>query len=340
MPGLYIALLCLAVAAVFFLTLRVRQILSRRAVPDHSSHCLSDTILTPDSGGLAVVSVLVSVGLFSFIMMPEPPLSATVMLLLAAVLMFSSWSDAVRPLPFRIRFCVQMVAAIIGLSLLSPEAVFQGTLPFWLAAGLSFFLWIWFINLFSGMDGIDGIAGVETICICTGLSLIAYSLQDWHTAWMPLLIAACTIGFLVHNWYPSRIRLGKVGNIPLGFLLGGLLLEAAGRGYWVEALVLPAYYMADATLTLLYRLLRREKIGLAHSEHYYQKAAMTLGRHDVVCLVILAANALLIASMSAATFFHAPQTALVCGALVIFGALRTLYRLAQHAPPTGTGNGS
>jgi len=71
---------------------------------------------------------------------------------------------------------------------------------------------------------------------------------------------------------PARIFLGDVGSVPLGFALGWLLLAEAGRGGWAAALILPLYYLADATITLARRLIRREPVWQAHRTHFYQRA--------------------------------------------------------------------
>ncbi len=333
MPTFFIVFLCIAVISSFLLTGKIRSILEKRAIFDQPNDRSSHTIPTPRGGGLAVMSVLTVIGILSLFWFPEIPLKTATALALASALAVVSWRDDVRPLSPLLRLLAQMLAVAVGLAILPSSAVFQGFLPAWLDHLIVFFLWVWFINLFNFMDGIDGITGIETLCICAGLCLLAYATNDWEAAWMPLLIAATTLGFLFHNWHPARIFLGDVGSIPLGFLLGWLLLTAAAHGYWIEALILPSYYLTDATLTLLHRLFRGEKIWRAHREHFYQKAAHAIKRHDVVSLVVLATNLLLIASTSAATFFHAPLTALVCAVLVVFGGMRTLHRLTTGTTP-------
>ena len=91
------------------------------------------------------------------------------------------------------------------------------------------------------------------------------------------------------NWAPARIFLGDVGSVPLGYLLGFLLLEPAARGAWKVALILPLYFLADATITLLRRLVRGERVWQAHREHFYQRAVQRgLGHAAVVRRVIAA----------------------------------------------------
>ena len=65
--------------------------------------------------------------------------------------------------------------------------------------------------------------------------------------------------------------------------------QLAARGLWQAALILPLYFLADATITLLRRLLRGERVWQAHREHFYQRAVQRgLGHAAVVRRVIAA----------------------------------------------------
>ena len=108
------------------------------------------------------------------------------------------------------------------------------------------------------------------------------------------MLAGAAVGFLWWNWSPAKVFFGDVGSVPLGFLLGWLLLTLAGHGYWAAAIILPLYYLVDATLTLLERLARGEKIWEAHRSHYYQQAVQKGLSHAHVSRLILTGNVVLI----------------------------------------------
>ena len=113
-----------------------------------------------------------------------------------------------------------------------------------------------------------------------------------------------------------------MGSVPIGFLLGWLLLETAGSGLWAAAILLPLYYLADATITLLLRALRRERIFRAHRSHFYQRAARRFGSHATVVLAILALNIGLIAlALISATRENAALPALAAGVVLTAGLL-------------------
>ena len=62
------------------------------------------------------------------------------------------------------------------------------------------------------------------------------------------------IGFAYFNRPVARLFLGDVGSLPVGLLLGWLLMQLAGRRGLAAAILLPLYYLADATITLIRRL--------------------------------------------------------------------------------------
>ena len=157
--------------------------------------------------------------------------------------------------------------------------------------------WVWFINLFNFMDGIDGITGVETIAVAGGLATALLLMApvgggDWSMASLAAVLAGAAAGFLVFNWHPARLFLGDTGSVALGYLLGWLLVwSACVAGLWWLALVLPLYYWTDATLTLLVRGARREKVWRAHRQHAYQVAVRAGASHATVAGFIALLNA-------------------------------------------------
>ena len=211
--------------------------------------------------------------------------------------------------------------ALIGLLLyVTPSyvALFEGALPLWLErliAGVALF---WMINLTNFMDGIDGITGVETTAIGLGIAIVAavggLAIGRVDLAPLGLALAATAAGFLFWNWHPARIFMGDVGSVPLGFFTGWLLIAAAADGAWAPALILPAYYLADATITLARRAARLEPVWQAHRQHYYQRAALAGWSHDRIALAVGALDIVLIGTALLAS--HAPVAAMAASGSV------------------------
>ena len=188
------------------------------------------------------------------------------------------------------------------------------------------------INLFNFMDGIDGLAATEMIGVGIGFCLLsAFAGVTFPHALFAynLILAAAGCGFLWWNWHPAKIFLGDVGSIPIGFLLGYLLLLAANSGYLFAALILPAYYLSDGTITLARRLWQGKKIWVAHSEHYYQQAVRRGRRHDTVTRYIFGLNILLVFLATLAVIN--PRIAVIHLA-VAYLAVFMLLGFFAHAP--------
>jgi Fuc2NAc and GlcNAc transferase len=153
---------------------------------------------------------------------------------------------------------------------------------------------VWLLNLYNFMDGIDGIAGVEALMVGVG-GTAAYWLANMPTTGdgsFPLLLAAATLGFLVWNLPPAKIFMGDAGSGFLGLILGTLSLQAAMMRpvlLWCW-LVLLGVFIVDATVTLIRRLLRGERVYEAHCSHAYQHACRELGAHRPVTLAVAAIN--------------------------------------------------
>jgi UDP-N-acetylmuramyl pentapeptide phosphotransferase/UDP-N-acetylglucosamine-1-phosphate transferase len=271
-------------------------ILRGRNLLDQPNERSSHRVPTPRGGGIAVIASLLVAWLALARSGSVPPDSIGVALA-TGLLALISWLDDLRGLSPIVRLVAQGAAVGIGLFALAEQ---RDLLPGWLSPVAYFaalgVIWVWWINLFNFMDGIDGIAGSEAAAIGLGLLLFATigTGADPALALLAATVIGATVGFLVWNWSPARIFLGDVGSAPLGYLLGYVLLDLAVRGRWRIALILPLYFLADATITLVRRVLRGERIWEAHRQHFYQKAVGRGLGHAAVVRRVIAADLLLI----------------------------------------------
>ena len=316
---------CLVLA--WAMTGAVLVLLRRHGLLDVPNVRSSHSQPTPRGGGWGVVLTIGPAWLLIALWTGDSASPAVIAA--AAVLVAVSWLDDQRGLPVAARLSAQALAVAIGVAALTDTGpVFQGLLPLWadrLAAGLA---WLWFINLFNFMDGIDGLSGTEAACVALGLALVFGLINaDPEQALQAATLGGAALGFLWWNWQPARIFLGDVGSVPLGFLLGWLLLHAAALGLWPVALILPAYYLADATLTLMRRAIRRQRVWQAHREHFYQQATAGGLSHAAVSRRVLLLNLFLVALAVVATL---GGTGVQLAALAIAGALVAML-LARFA---------
>ena len=270
--------------------------LRRRNVLDVPNYRSSHNTAVPRGGGIAVTQILVfswaAIGIYVGV-----DWSFFGILFLVLFLAAVCWIDDLFDVSVVLRLICQIVAVAIGLFFMPKDAFFfQGYFPPAVDYLLAAIIWLWFINLFNFMDGIDGISGCQMASLGFGVALIAALGGGWPLFGLAgIALAAAGFGFLLLNWHPARIFLGDVGSIPIGYLIGWLLLSLSSSGLWIPALILPAYYFADASITLLRRLFAGKPVWIAHREHFYQKAVSNGRSHSQVVSAIAVTNIGLIA---------------------------------------------
>jgi UDP-N-acetylmuramyl pentapeptide phosphotransferase/UDP-N-acetylglucosamine-1-phosphate transferase len=225
---------------------------------------------TPQGGGIAVL-----LGIF-FACAVLPALGWTAplasVLMAAVALGILGGIDDIRGLPAGPRFVVQAIAAMFVLVLLPTDFRVVSALPWWLERGMMFFGLVWFINLTNFMDGIDWMTVAETIPIAAAVTIFAaFDLVPRDAGFAAAALCGAVLGFAPFNRPVARLFLGDVGSLPIGLLLGWLLIRV-GEQHLPAALLLPLYYLADSGVTLLGRLVRGERLTEAHRCHFYQQA--------------------------------------------------------------------
>jgi Fuc2NAc and GlcNAc transferase len=186
----------------------------------------------------------------------------------------------------------------------------------------------WWVNLFNFMDGIDGIAGAQAAFMAlAGAALTFAAGGSFGVVAAGVVIAAAALGFLRWNWPPSRIFMGDVGSGFLGFVLAVIALQAAHERpvllwAWV---ILGAVFIADATVTLVRRMARREAVHTAHRTHAYQWLSRRWNSHGRVTVAVMAVNVL--GLLPAAVLVLAgpvPAPAVAAGSLALVAVVAVL----------------
>jgi Fuc2NAc and GlcNAc transferase len=196
-----------------------------------------------------------------------------------------------------IRLVLHAVSAIIlvvGVGIPSELALFDRTVNTGMVGSILGVVYlVWLLNLFNFMDGTDGIAASEAIFVLLAGAFLNFQvISDANHSAAAVVLAASTFGFILYNWSPAKIFMGDVGSGYLGIVVGGLSLIAANQDpdlLWVWIILL-AVFVSDATVTLIRRLLRKQKPHVAHRSHAYQHLAIRLNSHAKVALLVLAVN--------------------------------------------------
>lgn len=312
---------------------------SRLTVADEPNHRSLHSVATASGGGLGILlgiaSGWVALALAGKGFFPGGPQAAAGLALIVGA---SYWDDIHNMSPGS-RLLFQFGAGALALA--GGGSIDQIGLPWigelglsWLAMPFSIFFIIWMMNLYNFMDGMDGFAG--------GMGAIGFAVLavfGWigeapeFTAFL-LILAAVNLGFLVENFPPARIFMGDVGSVSMGYLVAIMAIwgiQADIFEFWVPVLVF-APFIFDATLTLIRRALKGEKISSAHSSHYYQRLVKAgWGQRRVV----FAEYAIMLVCGTSAVLLHRLDNGgskLLGLALILYGCI-ALFRMVDKKSP-------
>jgi UDP-N-acetylmuramyl pentapeptide phosphotransferase/UDP-N-acetylglucosamine-1-phosphate transferase len=298
----------------------------------------SHKVPTPQGGGIAIAGVWLALLLIVLVSVPGMPagerLSLAMVAAAVAVLAVLGGVDDIRPLPALGRLLVQFAAcAAVVATLPGDEQVLPGLLPLAVERVVLLVGLVWFVNLTNFMDGIDWITAAGFVPLGAALLLLAAAgVAGPAVGLAGALVAGGLLGFAPYNKPVARLFLGDVGSLPVGLLAGYGLIRLAGEGHLVAALILPLYYIADATITLLRRLRAGERVWDAHRSHFYQRATTNgyrvievVTRIGLVDLVLAVTGALLALAPTPGRLALGLVVAVCCVAslLVTFNKSRT-----------------
>jgi UDP-N-acetylmuramyl pentapeptide phosphotransferase/UDP-N-acetylglucosamine-1-phosphate transferase len=336
-----IALFLAAVAVSYGLLFWLHPLLARYALAKpnvRSSH----SIPTPQGGGIAVVTatLLLAAGatIWCFPGAADPFRLAAVFVAVAGLAVVGA-TDDMRPLHVVPRLALQAAAVAVVVYTIPPEMRIIPAVPWWLDRAIVFVGGVWLVNAVNFMDGIDWMTVVEIVPVTAALALFGLiGALPADATMIALTLCGAMVGFAPFNRPVANLFLGDVGSLPIGLLLTWLLALLAGQGHLAAALLLPFYYLADATITLLRRFASGQPVTQAHRSHFYQRALDGgLSVYEIVArvfatnivLAALAALSVLCGSLSVTI------AALAAGAAVVGTLLWTLSRSGIKDPAQG-----
>jgi UDP-N-acetylmuramyl pentapeptide phosphotransferase/UDP-N-acetylglucosamine-1-phosphate transferase len=294
-PLIWIAALVSASGLIAALMPRFRRFAV--AVPTARS---SHSALTPQWGGIAVVAATIGVAALVALLAPQlgsGARQATYVVLLAALLMGAlGVVDDMHNLAPGLKLLAQAVAVVLVIAALPGDLRILPFLPVSMERGLLFLGALWFVNLVNFMDGIDWMMVAEVVPVTAGVALVgALGALPSEGLVVALALNGAMLGFAPFNRPVARLFLGDMGSLPIALLLAWLLLLVAGSGHLAAAVLLPLYFVGDATVTLWRRLATGEKVWEAHRTHFYQRAGDGGFSNMEIIGRVLAVNAALVA---------------------------------------------
>jgi Fuc2NAc and GlcNAc transferase len=293
----YLGILFLSFLVAVIATGIVRRQALARNVLDIPNERSSHKLPTPRGGGLAIVvaATVAFIGLALFGVLKVDVLMALISGGVAVAIV--GFLDDHHQLSAAVRLAMHFGAALwalLWLGGLPPLRIGDQVVQFgWSGYVLGALGIVWTLNLFNFMDGIDGIAALEAMFVTWGgalLTVVAGTSGAVPAAGLVFGAACC--GFLLWNWPPAKIFMGDVGSGYLGYVIAVLAVVAARENpvallVW---LVLGGLFFVDATITLVRRLLRRERVYEAHRSHAYQWLARRWKSHGRVTIAVMIVN--------------------------------------------------
>ncbi len=326
----------LMAASAFVGTWLMRALALRTGHIDHPHERGSHTRPTPIGGGMGfVIPVTIAwVGIAAF--WGDYVLLTTAVV--SAALAVMGYVDDRRRIEPWIRLTAQAAAAAtIAVLILWRERGAQGVEYAGYIAGAAFML-TWSANLFNFMDGIDGLCSTECLFIALGgLAVSAFTGGSTPFLLALVVLAAGVVGFLPWNAAPAKIFMGDGGSTWLGFTLAALAIQDAVRlpGLLSAWLILPALFVADATVCVIRRAYRGENITQAHRAHAYQNLSRLLASHGKVVAIFIGVNLAFLPAVYVALEMPAYRWIATIAAYVVAVALAVAARSGVH----GVGDG-
>ncbi|QIP01666.1 MraY family glycosyltransferase [Bradyrhizobium symbiodeficiens] len=271
-PTIVASLLAVTIAALIsaLITWISRPLLQRYALARPNARS-SHRIPTPQGAGIAVIAatLVVALVLAAWINVAIPPALVIATVVIALV----GFADDIVSLPVLVRLVLQAACVSAVVFTAPDDARIVPAVPLALERGLILLAGIWFVNLVNFMDGLDLMTVAEVVPVTAALLLLGlFGELSRPAALIAMALCGTMLGFVPFNKPVAKVFLGDVGSLPIGLLLGWCLLELAWHGQPAAALLLPAYYLSDSTITLFRRIARREPFWSAHRTHFYQRA--------------------------------------------------------------------
>lgn len=288
----------LILLASWLLTGVYRRFAMNAKIIDIPNHRSAHQHLVPRGGGLVFVFLFLIATFFLAAFGFLECSIATALVVSGMILAFIGFMDDLGKINIKYRFLGQIALSIFALMMIQgvPDLICSyGRISsgFFLNI-LSLFYFLWLLNLYNFMDGIDGFAALEAVEVSVSICLIYYFTGYSAGIFAPIFLVAALGGFIYWNFPPAKLFMGDVGSGFLGFVLGILSIDGMRQNpvYFWSWLILLGVFIVDATVTLISRFFQGKKIYHAHASHLYQKGARLFKSHLQILIIVFLINTL------------------------------------------------
>jgi UDP-N-acetylmuramyl pentapeptide phosphotransferase/UDP-N-acetylglucosamine-1-phosphate transferase len=309
----------------------LRPLLQRYALARPNARS-SHVTPTPQGGGIAVMTATgIGAALTGLLGPPFSGNAMTVVLVAAFWLAAVGMIDDFRPIPVIPRLALQLAAVTLLFAVPPSQMRIFEAIPVTLERTLLVLGMLWFINLVNFMDGLDWMTVAEMLPMTVMLAAFAFLGQaPLEVLPVTLALGGALLGFAPFNRPVAKLFLGDVGSLPIGLLSGWCLLELASQPHITAAILLPLYYLADATITLFRRLINGERFWDPHRSHFYQRATDNGFKVQQIVATVFLLNAFLAALATTSIAIHSTDADVALLMLGAFAVTIVLVRFSRR----------
>lgn len=246
----------------------------------------------PDIGGLGIFSGF----LLGYILFGVQSVKMNSILIGSFIIIITGLIDDINPIKAKYKIIAQTIAASIiplyGGIVLTNISAFGITLPFGiLSIPVTILFIVAIINCINLIDGLDGLAGGLSAIYFLTIGIISLMMFKYLTLEVILtfIMLGCTLGFLLHNFYPSTIFMGDTGSMFLGYIISVIALLGF-KNVTVTSFIVPILLLAipilDTFFAIVRRVIRRQPISKPDKEHLHHQLMKMNFSHRKTVLII------------------------------------------------------
>lgn len=247
--------------------------------------------------------------------------------------------DDVHGVGYRVKFCVQTVAAALlcvsGLWVASFEHIlFIDTVPFWVGMPLTVLFVVYVTNAMNLIDGIDGLAAglaaISLVCV----AVLCVMSHDILWAMIAVALLGVLVAFFCYNVFggSNKVFMGDSGSLTLGYTLSFVVLHFWQRDpVWnpylhnigivvLSTLIIP---LLDVVRVFMSRMRDGRNPFLPDKNHIHHKLMRTgLSGHHTMAVILLLSATFVMLNYLVATYLS--QTLIILLDVMLFVAMHTV----------------
>lgn len=233
----------------------------------------------PRMGGVAIVLGFVVTALLVFHFEQSMDTRQFLGFIIGALLIAGlGMVDDMKNLPAKLKFCVQILAALIVIMSGTRIQVVLWPMTAYLQKFSIPITLVWIVgvtNAVNLIDGLDGLAAGVTSIAALSLMVLCIMTGSTTAVMLTAALAGACLGFLPRNFNPAEIFMGDTGSTFLGFVLAVTSILGVFKGYALLAMIVSVLCVGlpvfDTICAMLRRIAKNQPIMQPDRGHLHHK---------------------------------------------------------------------